>query len=49
MKTVTNERCYIHTLYHSVKGIIPKIIKICNNHIPHYDATKKDDTEQTFT
>ena len=24
MKTVTNERCYIHTLYHSVKGIVPK-------------------------
>ena len=26
MKTVTIERWNIHTLYHSIKGIIPKVI-----------------------
>ena len=30
-----------HTLYHFVKGIIPKIIN--NNLILHYDASKKND------
>ena len=48
MKTVAGERCNIHTLYHYVKGIVPKII-IYNNRIPHYDAPKKNDTEQTST
>ena len=35
MKTVTSERCNTHTLNHSVKGIIPKVINMINNHIPH--------------
>ena len=52
MKTVTIERWNTHTLYHSVKGIIPKIkniIIVYNNRIPHYEATRKNDNEQTFT
>ena len=46
MKTVTSKRCNTHTLHHNAKGIIPKIM--CNNHISHYDDTKKNDTEQKF-
>ena len=46
MKTVTSKRCNTHTLHHSAKGIIPKIM--CNNHISHYDDTKKNDIEQKF-
>ena len=39
MKSVRSQRCNTHTLYHSVKGIIPKIMY--SDRIPHYDATKK--------
>ena len=39
MKSVRSQRCNTHTLYHSVKDIIPKIMY--SEHIPHYDATKK--------
>ena len=39
MKSVRSQRCNTHTLYHSVKDIIPKIMY--SDHIPHYDATKK--------
>ena len=45
MKTVTIERWNTHTIHHSVKGITSKI----TNNIPHYDATIKNDTKQTFT
>ena len=38
-ETATSESCNTHTLYHSVKGIIPKIIY--NNRILHYDAKKR--------
>ena len=46
MKTVTSEKCNTHILYHSVKGTIPKII-IYKNLIWHYDATRKNDTENS--
>ena len=39
MKSVRSQRCNTHTLYHSVKGIIPKIMY--SDRIPHYDAAKK--------
>ena len=44
MKTVASERCSAHTLYQSVCQKL-----IYNNSIPHHGATKKNDTEQTFT
>ena len=48
MKTVVSEICNTHTMYHSVKDIIPNIINNIN-HIWHYDATKKNNTKQTFS
>ena len=39
MKSVRSQRCNTHTLYHSVKGIIPKIMY--SDRIPHYDAAEK--------
>ena len=39
--------CNTHTMYQSIKVNIP-IIMIYNTCIPHYDATKKSDIEQTF-
>ena len=47
MKTVSSEKCNMHIVYHSVKSIFPEII--CKNRIPRSHATKKNDTEQTFT
>ena len=46
MKKVTSEGCYTHTPHHSVEGVSPKIIMY--NCSPHYDATKKNGTEQIF-
>ena len=49
MKNVIGERCNVHTMYHFAKGFIPIIIIIDNNRILYHDATKKNNTEQTFT
>ena len=47
MKTVISERYNTHTLYLFIKSVIAKIITY-NNGFPHYDATKKNYSEQTF-
>ena len=47
MRTAISERYNTHTLYLFMKGVIAKIIAY-NNRFPHYDATKKNYSEQTF-